>query len=104
MNVSTKMWNPRWDNREEIMREAGVDRDTLDRVLKAFFETVFTRPQTTIVGFARFKWTPYEGKLPDGTSISTRRLVVEPSRYCAQPAKDTPVTGEIVDVDNLEEI
>ena len=94
MNTLTKKWNPAYDDRERIRELAGVDRETLDRVLDAAFCAIYAYLETRIVGVAKFEWKPLRTKLPDGTPVTTRRLVVTPSRYHATPAKDRPVMGK----------
>lgn len=96
----TKKWNPAYDAREHIRAAAssrvsrGVDRETVDAVLDSLFYLVYGDLKTTIVGLAKFEWKPLRTKLPDGTPVTTRRLVVTPSRYHATPAKDRPVMGK----------
>lgn len=90
----TKKWNPAYDAREAVRVAADVDRETVDRVLDALFCHVYGDLKTTIVGLAKFEWKPLRTKLPDGTPVVTRRLVVTPSRYHATPAKDRPVMGK----------
>lgn len=93
MKTLTKKWNPAYDAREAVRAAAGVDRETVDRVLNTLFSRVFGELTTTIVGVAKFEWKPLRTKLPDGTPVTTRRLVVTPSRYRATPAKSKPVMG-----------
>lgn len=94
MSLLTKKWNPAYDAREAVRAAAGVDRGTLDKVLDALFYRVYGDIKTTIVGLAKFEWKPLRTRLPDGTAVTTRRLVVTPSRYHRTPAKDRPVMGK----------
>ena len=94
MSALTKKWNPAYDAREDVRAAAGVDRETVDKVLDALFRRVYGDLKTTIVGIAKFEWKPLRTRLPDGTAVTTRRLVVTPSRYHMTPAKDRPVMGK----------
>lgn len=94
MSALTKKWNPAYDAREGVRAAAGVDRETVDKVLDALFYRVYGDLKTTIVGIAKFEWKPLRTRLPDGTAVTTRRLVVTPSRYHRTPAKDRPVMGK----------
>lgn len=93
MKTLTKKWNPAYDARERIRTLACTDRETVDAVLNSLFHVVYSGLKTTVVGLAKFEWRPLRTKLPDGTPVTTRRLVVTPSRYHATPAKDRPVMG-----------
>ena len=94
MNKFTKKWNPAYDVRESVRESANVDRDTVDRVIDALFYRVYGNIKTTIVGVAKFEWKPLRTKLPDGTPVTTRRLVITPSRYHTTPAKGRPIMGK----------
>ena len=93
MITLTKKWNPAYDAREAVRIRADVDRETLDKVLDALFGIVYGELEVPLIGLAKFAWKPLRTKLPDGTPVTTRRLVVMPSRYCETPAKYRPVMG-----------
>lgn len=95
MNILlTKKWNPKYDIRTAIQEKSCVDRSTVDKVVDALFDCVYSNVKSVIVGVAKFEWKPINTRLPDGSPVETRRLVVTPSRYCTIPAKDIPVLGK----------
>ena len=91
----TKKWNPLCDDREKVRAAAGVDAETLDRVLDALFGVVCGNVRTSLVGLATFAWKPYRCTIPTGARVATRRLTVEVSRYLPAPARDIPATGRV---------
>lgn len=89
----SRKWTEGYDDRCAVMRAAGVDRETCDRVLDALFDHVFSNVGTQIVGAVKFEWVPCRGRNPDGKGFSTRSLRVRVSRSVTAPAKDVPVIG-----------
>lgn len=96
MSRLTKMWNPKWDDRQ-LLKGAmnGALESDVDMFLKAFFAVVFSKTETNFVGFAKFEWTPVRGRTPTGEEFVSRRLKVTPSRYAHTPAKNAPVLGAV---------
>lgn len=93
-SLKSVKWNPAYDAREQIRLAAGVDRSVVDKVLDSLFALVYGNVKTTLVGLVKFEWRPFRTKLPDGTPLTTRRLVVTPSRYQPTPAKFRVVMGK----------
>ena len=100
MPAPTKRWDPVWDDREKLATTAGVDRETLDRVLDALFAVVCANPRIRIVGKGEFYWGDCNRTLPGGEKVSSRRLCIRLSRSLDTPMKYAAIPGAV----SLEDI
>lgn len=81
MSGITRYWKRGEDDRTEVRRRCpGMEKDTIDRVLRALFATIVSKRRTKLVGYGVFEWKPWNNRLPTGQFVKTWRLAFRPAR------------------------